>query len=79
MQMPMEQQGFLHNGLVNAQPVLQMNPSVIPDVAEYCSGCNKTYDQIAVETLTHYVAWSENPEETIRDRNVRSRAFIDGF
>ena len=61
------------------QPILQMNPSVMPEVAGYCSGCNKTYDQIAVETLTHYVAWSEYPDETIRDRNVRSRAFIDGF
>ena len=60
-------------------PILQMNPPVMPGVAGYCSGCLKTYDQIAVETLTSYVAWSEYPEETIRDRNVRSRAFVDGF
>ena len=66
-------------GPANSQPVLQMNPSVMPEVTGYCSGCNKTYDQIAVETLTHYVAWSEYPDETIRDRNVRSRAFINGF
>ena len=47
-----------HNG-----PKLQMNPPVMPEVAGYCSGCMKTYDQIAVETLTSYVAWSEYPEE----------------
>ena len=51
----------------------------MPEVAGYCSSCMKTYDQIAVETLTTYIAWSEYPEETIRDRNVRSRAFVDGF
>ena len=56
-----------------------MNPPVMPEVAGFCAGCSKTYDQIAVETLTHYVAWSEYPEETICDRNVRSRAFVDGF
>ena len=63
-----------HNGTL-----LQMNPPVMPEVAGYCSGCIKTYDQIAVETITNYVAWSEYPDETIRDRNVRSRAFVDGF
>ena len=65
---------FTHNG-----PILQMNPPAMPEVAGYCSSCMKTYDQIAVETLTSYIAWSEYPEETIRDRNVRSRAFVDGF
>ena len=63
----------------NSQQILQMNPSVMPEVAGFCSRCNKTYDQIAVETLTHYVNWSEYPDETIRDRNVRFRAFINGF
>ena len=79
VQMPQGQQSSQQNRPINSQPILQMNPSVMPEVAGYCSGCNKTYDQIAVETLTHYVAWSEYPDETIRDRNVRSRAFIDGF
>ena len=59
--------------------ILQMNPPVMPEVAGYCSSCMKTYDHIAVETLISYIAWSEYPEETIRDRNVRSRAFVDGF
>ena len=63
-----------HNG-----PILQMNPPVMPEFAGYCSSCMKTYDHIAVETMTRYIAWSEYPEETIRDRNVRSRAFVDGF
>ena len=63
-----------HNG-----PILQMNPPVMSEVAEYCSSCMETYDHIAVETLTSYIAWSEYPEETFRDRNVRSRVFVDGF
>ena len=56
-----------------------MSLPVIPEVAGYCSRCMKTYDHIAVETLTSYIVWSEDPEETIQDRNVRSRAFVDGF
>ena len=76
MQTNQEQQGF-QGGSANSQPILQMNPSVMPEVAGYCSGCIKTYDQIAVETLNHYVAWSQFPDETIRDSNVRSREFID--
>ena len=69
---------FQSQGPTNG-PILQMNPPVMPEVAGFCAGCSKTYDQIVVETLTHYVAWSEYPDETIRDRNVRSRAFVDGF
>ena len=58
---------------------LQMIPPIMPEVAGYCPGCAKTYNQIAVETLTPHVAWSEYPEKTISDRNVHSRAFVDGF
>ena len=68
-----------NNAFPQNGPILQMNPPVMPEVAGYCSSCMKTYDHIAVETLTSYIAWSEYPEETIRDRNVRSRAFVDGF
>ena len=58
---------FQQQGLPNG-PILQMNLPVMPKVAGYCSsGCSQTYDQIAVETLTTYVAWSEYPEVTIRD------------
>ena len=79
VQMSATYQNAQNTTLANNQPILQMNTSVMPEVAGYCPGCSKTYDQIAVETLTNYVAWSEYPEETIRDRNVRSRAFVDGF
>ena len=68
-----------NNAFPQIGPILQMNPPVMPEVAGYCSSCMKTYDHISVETLTRYIAWSEYPEETIRDRNVRSRAFVDGF
>ena len=76
--MNQRQQGY-QGGPANRQPTLQMNPSVRTEVAGYCPRCNKTYDQIAVETLTDYVAWSEYQDETIRDRNERSRSSIDGF
>ena len=58
---------------------MQMSPLVMPYVAGACAICKKTYDQIAVEILIEYVGTTEYPEETIKDRNVRSRAFIDGF
>ena len=77
--MPQRQQRFQQNRPANSQLILQMNPSVMPEIAGYCSGCIKTYEQIAVETLTHYVAWLEYSDETVRERNVKSRAFIDGF
>ena len=68
-----------NNTSAHSGPKLQMNPPVMPEVAGYCSSCMKTYDHVAVETLTSYIAWSEYPEETIRDRNVRLRAFVGGF
>ena len=79
VQMSATYQSAQNTTLAINQPILQMNPSVMPEVSGYCPGCSKTYDQIAVETLTNYVAWSEYPDETIRDCNVRSRAFVDGF
>ena len=66
MQPPPSNNVSAHNGTL-----LQKNRPVLPEVAGYCPGCTKTYDYIAVETLTKYVAWSEYPEETIRDRNQR--------
>ena len=79
VQMPATYQNAQNTTFADNQPILQMNPPVMPEVTGYCPGCSKTYNQIAVETLTNYVAWSEYLEETIRDRNVRSRAFVDGF
>ena len=57
----------------------QLYPPVMPNVAGYCHWCGKTFDQIAVETLVQYVQHTEYPEETARDRNLRWRAFTDGF
>ena len=57
----------------------QMFPPVMPNVAGYCHWCGKTFDQVALETLIHYIQCTEYPDETIRDRNVRCRAFTDGF
>ena len=68
-----------NNAFTHNRPLLQMNPPVMPEVAEYCSSCMQTFDHFAVETLTSYIAWSEYPEETIRYRNVRSRAFVGEF
>ena len=74
VQMPTTYLNTQNSTLTNNQPI-----SVMPEVAGYCPGCSKTFDQIAVETLTNHVPWSEYTEETIRDRNVRSSAFVDGF
>ena len=36
MQMPQGQQSFQQNRPANSQPILQMNPSVMPEMAGYC-------------------------------------------
>ena len=72
IQLPSSNNASTHYG-----PLLQMNHPVMPEVAGYCPDCSKTYNQIAVETITNYVTWSKYPEETIRDRNIRSREFVD--
>ena len=51
----------------------------MPNVVGYCERCNKSYDQVALETLGEYLAATAYEDETVRDRGVRSRAFIDGF
>ena len=51
----------------------------MPNVAGHCDQCGKTYDQVALETLGNYLAATAYGRETVRDRGVRSRAFIDGF
>ena len=50
----------------------------MPNVAGHCDQCGKTYDQVALETLGNYLTATAEGE-TVRDRGVRSRAFIDGF
>ena len=54
-------------------------PTVMPNVAGHCDQCGKTYDQVALETLGDYLTATAYDGETVRDRGVRSRAFIDGF
>ena len=54
-------------------------PPVMPNVAGFCDWCGKCYDLIALETLGEYLIATAYDGETVRDRGVRSRAFIDGF
>ena len=52
--------------------------TVMPNVAGFCDWCGKCY-LIALETLGEYLVATAYDGETVRDRGVRSRAFIDGF
>ena len=54
-------------------------PTVMPNVAAFCDWCGKCYDLIALETLVENLVATAYDGETVRDRGVRSRAFIDGF
>ena len=86
---PMVQVGFLfpvapHSTNVLFMPINERDncrlfPTVMPNVAGICEYCSKTYDQIALETLGDYLAATTDDGETVRERGVRSRAFIDGF
>ena len=51
-------------------------PTVLPNVPGHCDQCGETYDQVALET---YLTASAYEGETVRDRGVWSRAFIEGF
>ena len=64
---------------VNERMNIRLFPTVMPNVAGYCDRCNKSYDQVALETLGDYLAATAYEGETVRDRGVRSRAFKDGF
>ena len=56
----------------------RLTPTVMPNIAGYCNWCGRTYDQINLETLGDYLLATAYGE-TVSYRNVRSRAFIDGF
>ena len=58
---------------------VQLNPPVMPHVQENCHWCGKTYDEVALDALAAYTIATEYPGETVRDRNIRSRAYLDGF
>ena len=57
----------------------RLSPTVMPNIAGFCDWCGRTYDQIGLEILGEYLLATAYEAETVRDRNVRSRAFIDGF
>ena len=54
-------------------------PTVMPNVSGYSHWCGRTFDQIALETLGDYLGATAYDGETVRERGVRSRTFIDGF
>ena len=57
----------------------QLNPPVLSHVQGNCHWCGRTYDEVALDALAAYTATTEYPGETVRDRNIRSRAYLDGF
>ena len=57
----------------------QLNPPVMPHVQRNCLWCGRTYDEVALDALAAYPAATEYPRETVRDRNIRSRPYLDGF
>ena len=60
-------------------PVMMPHIPVLHSIAGYCAACGVTFDQIAVESMNAYIASTEYPGETVRDRSVRARAFLDGI
>ena len=58
---------------------IRLIPSVMVNVAGYCDLCGKCYDQIALESLGEYLVATDYEGETVKDRAIRSRAFIHGF
>ena len=58
---------------------IRLIPTVMANVAGYCELCGKCYDQIALETLGEYLVATEYEGETVKERAIRSRAFIHGF
>ena len=57
----------------------QLNPPVMPHVQGNCHWCGRTYDEVALDALAAFTTATEYPGETVRDRNIRSRAYLDGF
>ena len=57
----------------------QFNHPVMPHVQGNCHWCDRTYNEVALEALAAHTAVTDYPGETVRDRNTRSRANLDGF
>ena len=58
---------------------IRLLPTVMPNVAGYCELCGKCFDQVALETLGQYLVATEYESETVKERKMRSKAFIHGF
>ena len=58
---------------------IRLIPTVMANVAGYCEFCGKCYDQVELETLGEYLVATEYEGETVKERTIRSRAFIHGF
>ena len=58
---------------------IRLLPTGMTNVAGYCDACGKCFDQIALETLGEYLVGTEYEGETVKERAIRSRAFIHGF
>ena len=44
-----------------------------------CFVCGKSYDQVIEETVADYLNQTAQPGETIRERQIKRNAFIDGI
>ena len=44
-----------------------------------CLVCGKSYDQVIEETVADYLNHTAQPGETVRDRQIKRNAFIDGI
>ena len=56
----------------------RLSPTV-PNIAGFCDWCGRAYDQIRLGILGECMLATAYDAETVRDRKMRSRAFIDGF
>ena len=64
------------NGLQN----LTLHPH--PQRNEWIKGClvcGKSYDQVIGETVADYLNQTAQPGETVRERQIKRNAFIDGI
>ena len=44
-----------------------------------CLVCGKSYDQVIEETVADYLNQTAQPSETVRQRQIKRNAFIDGI
>ena len=44
-----------------------------------CLVCGKSYDQVREETVADYLDQTAQPGETVRERQIKRNAFIDGL